>query len=149
MSTDCVAALVKCGHGLVGRSNLDLHKVRLRVIAGWTNRVCGIDVLPGCSSAHNVINLLEMGNRGLKGFSDNFSIYSACLQLGIDPGCDLLGDVANVGTCTAGKAIVDSGFFDDQNVTASWAKRQHNCGSTLVLIDEIGTTGCLLGDNDD
>lgn len=59
VSADRVTALVECGHRFVSRSNLDLHKVSLRVVAGRAIRVCRINVLPGSCSAHNVINFLE------------------------------------------------------------------------------------------
>lgn len=71
VGADRVTALVECGHRFVSRSNLDLHKVGLCVVAGRAISVRRIDVLPGSSSAHNVIHFLEIqiGIRGSLGYT--------------------------------------------------------------------------------
>jgi hypothetical protein len=50
-------ALVKDGHGFVGRPDLHLHKVRLLVIASRTGRLGPIHVLPRRRAAQYVVDL--------------------------------------------------------------------------------------------
>lgn len=54
-----VTAFVECSHRLISRSNLNLHKVRFVIIAGWAYNICRIHVLPcGCTS-HYMVHFLE------------------------------------------------------------------------------------------
>ena len=49
-------ALVKDGHGLVGRTDLDLLEKGLVVVAIGADSHCPINVLPCCSTSQNIVD---------------------------------------------------------------------------------------------
>lgn len=104
VSTLAVAAFVEGGHRLVRRAGLDLHEVRPRMLALRTLLGGGVHVLPGCSSAQNIIHLL---------------------QLRVLPVVHLARDVVDVRAGVAGEAQTLLSLLHDQNVPAGRAEQQH------------------------
>jgi len=100
-----VCALVESGHRLISRPSLDLHEIRAGVLALWTLFVATINVFPGRCSAKHVVNLF---------------------QLGVAPVRYALGDIVDVGTSRAGKAITGAlSLLALKDISAGGTEEQH------------------------
>lgn len=61
MTTGSGTTLVENGHGLVGRTRLNLHKVRPRVCTLGARFVDSVNVLPGSGTPKHVVEGLQFG----------------------------------------------------------------------------------------
>lgn len=104
MTALIIAALVKRGHGLIGRSRLNLEEIGALMSARVTVDRRRVDILPRGRAAHHVIDVLEL----------------AVLAVG-----DLSVDVVYERAGVACETVAVGTFLDDQHVATCWAKKEH------------------------
>lgn len=116
MPTLHVAALVEGGHGFVGGPCLNLHEVGAVVFTSGARLVCGIHILPGSSTAQDVVDFFQFG------------IFSAG---------DLPRHIVDVGTRGTTEAVSVWTFLHNQHIGTSRAEHQHfSCLYKVVYFTE-------------